>query len=410
MGCCHGSPNCRQCASRDDRGSAYACAKAVDESTCRGVGTSITARTPIACGRSGAGRRPSGKPSDAWMKRSKPSTPRPSGCAVSAPPLRRNPPKPPGVAPARGHAAKIFFPLCCATGRDAMNRSLNSHGRPASLLLPGLPSGGSPSPWIVNASGVCEALSKAVAPAQREYAAARKRRCATQHHSAARHAAAHRRLRDLMPPSAPVCRLLPWFACSLTWDEVFDLVPAPDSPGVWSMIQKHILVPKRLRRPPATGWSWVDRRFLREHGDHLSRDAILLYLFLAAVADRHGLSFYSDNTLSSRLRLPQPALAQAGEELLDRDLIAHQLPLVQVLSLPERRRPPPLPEPGQGLIAARRSVPPSGRSTPLPSPGGTRHEGRLVGRDPPPRRDRKTLRPDRSRGDCTARGTPWPQP
>jgi hypothetical protein len=115
------------------------------------------------------------------------------------------------------------------------------------------------------------------------------------------------------------------------------------------MIQKRILVPQRLRRPPATGWSWVDRRFLREHGDYLSRDAMLLYLFLAAVADRHGLSFYSDNALASRLRLSASALVQAREELLDRDLIAHQLPLVQVLSLPERgvsRRP----QPGQGLM------------------------------------------------------------
>ena len=88
------------------------------------------------------------------------------------------------------------------------------------------------------------------------------------------------------------------------------------------MIQKHILVPERLRRPPATGWSWLDRRFLREHADALSRDAVLLYLFLAAVGDRHGLSFYSDNTLTSRLRLTQPALEQARHELLDRDLIA----------------------------------------------------------------------------------------
>jgi hypothetical protein len=115
------------------------------------------------------------------------------------------------------------------------------------------------------------------------------------------------------------------------------------------MIPKRLLVPQRLRRPPATGWSWLDRRFLREHGDYLSREAMLLYLFLAAVADRHGLSFYSDRTLTSRLRLSQPALAQAREELLDRDLIAHQLPLVQVLSLPEpgvSRRP----QPGQGLI------------------------------------------------------------
>ena len=115
------------------------------------------------------------------------------------------------------------------------------------------------------------------------------------------------------------------------------------------MIPKRILVPQRLRRPPATGWSWVDRRFLREHGDYLSREALLLYWFLAAVADQHGLSFYSDHTLTSRLRLARSVLEQAREELLDRDLIAYQLPLVQVLSLPApgvRRRP----EPGQGLI------------------------------------------------------------
>jgi hypothetical protein len=115
------------------------------------------------------------------------------------------------------------------------------------------------------------------------------------------------------------------------------------------MTQKRLLVADRLRRPPASGWSWVDRRFLREHGDYLSRDAILLYLFLATVADRHGLSFYSDHTLSSRLHLSPQALQQARQELLDRDLIAHQLPLVQVLSLPAAavsRRV----EPGQGLI------------------------------------------------------------
>ena len=115
------------------------------------------------------------------------------------------------------------------------------------------------------------------------------------------------------------------------------------------MIPKHILVAQRLRRPPATGWSWVDRRFLREHGDYLSREAILLYLFLTAVADRHGLSFYSDSTLSSRLRMPQAVLEKAREELLQRDLIAYQLPLVQVLSMPSpgvSRRS----EPGQGLM------------------------------------------------------------
>ncbi len=134
------------------------------------------------------------------------------------------------------------------------------------------------------------------------------------------------------------------------------------------MIQKRILVPQRLRHPPATGWSWVDRRFLREHGDYLSPEALLLYFFLAAVADRHGLSFYSDRALASRLRLSPQALQQARQELLDRDLIAHQLPLVQVLSLPapgvSRRA-----EPGQGLIRlgelfAQVAAAESGRKTP----------------------------------------------
>lgn len=116
-----------------------------------------------------------------------------------------------------------------------------------------------------------------------------------------------------------------------------------------STIQKRILVADRLRRPPATGWSWVDRRFLREHGDHLSREAMLLYFFLAAVADRHGLSFYSDTTLSCRLRLSPQILEKARQELLDRDLIAYQLPLVQVLALPASRISRRS-EPGQGLM------------------------------------------------------------
>jgi hypothetical protein len=114
------------------------------------------------------------------------------------------------------------------------------------------------------------------------------------------------------------------------------------------MIQKRVLVPARLRHFPATGWSWVDRRFVREHMDHLSREAVLLYFFLAAVADKHGGSFYGDGTLATLLRMTLPALIQARDELLARDLIAHETRWTQVLSVPpcgERRR-----EPGQGLM------------------------------------------------------------
>ena len=67
--------------------------------------------------------------------------------------------------------------------------------------------------------------------------------------------------------------------------------------------------------PPTTGWSWVDRRLLREPGDQRSREAVLLYMVLAAVADRPGLSFYSDPTLTSRWHLSQPVPDKAREEL-----------------------------------------------------------------------------------------------
>jgi hypothetical protein len=114
------------------------------------------------------------------------------------------------------------------------------------------------------------------------------------------------------------------------------------------MIEKRLLVPQRVRRPPKSGWSWVDRGFLREHAEHLSREAVLLYFFLTAAADRNGLSFYSDGSIAAMLRLTLPTLVAAREELLGHDLIAHEVPLTQVLSMPARlgrRR-----EPGQGLI------------------------------------------------------------
>src|SRR5580704_18905600 len=106
------------------------------------------------------------------------------------------------------------------------------------------------------------------------------------------------------------------------------------------MIPKRILVPARLRHPPDTGWSWVDRRFVREHMAYLSREAALLYFFLSAVADKHGVSFYGDGTLATLLRMTLPALNQARDELLGRDLIAHEARFTQVLSLlpPEKRR------------------------------------------------------------------------
>ena len=103
------------------------------------------------------------------------------------------------------------------------------------------------------------------------------------------------------------------------------------------MIHKHLLVPDRVRRPPAEGFSWVDRRFLRDFAARLSGDAVFLYFFLAAVSDRQGLSFYHDSTLAVRLRVREEAVVAARDELVVHDLVAYQTPLTQVLSLPRAR-------------------------------------------------------------------------
>jgi hypothetical protein len=101
------------------------------------------------------------------------------------------------------------------------------------------------------------------------------------------------------------------------------------------MIDKQVLVPDRVRRPPKDGWSWIDRRFLREHAPRLSHEAIVLYFFLAAVGDKHGLSFYGDASIALRLRMSEMAVVHARDELVAADLLAYRTPLVQVLSLPQ---------------------------------------------------------------------------
>jgi hypothetical protein len=111
------------------------------------------------------------------------------------------------------------------------------------------------------------------------------------------------------------------------------------------MIKKQVLVADRVRRLPSEGWSWIDRRFLRDHAPRLSHEAILLYFFLAAVSDKHGLSFYRDSTIAVRLRMREQTVVGAREELISEDLVVYRSPLTQVLSL----RPPALARRGGGV-------------------------------------------------------------
>ncbi len=87
---------------------------------------------------------------------------------------------------------------------------------------------------------------------------------------------------------------------------------------------------------------------VRDHYfDHSSCEALALYLFLLTVADRQGLSYYSDSNLMKRLNLEEPPFTQARTELIQKRLISYRKPLYQVLALESLMPPEPtmVPEP-----------------------------------------------------------------
>lgn len=102
------------------------------------------------------------------------------------------------------------------------------------------------------------------------------------------------------------------------------------------MTTKTPLLAGRVRRPPASGWSWIDRSFLADHAPFLSTEAILLYMFWTAVADKMGLSCWGDAAIAARLHIGAGAVVCGREELVMRDLIAYRHPVTQVLMLPVR--------------------------------------------------------------------------
>ncbi len=107
------------------------------------------------------------------------------------------------------------------------------------------------------------------------------------------------------------------------------------------MTVKRLLFPDRVRKIEGS-FSWIDHRFITEGFlRDLSTLEILLYLFLVAVSDRNGLSFYHDDRIATLLKIDLPALGRTREGLIRRSLIAYESPLYQVLSLPPK--PIPLP-------------------------------------------------------------------
>ena len=102
-------------------------------------------------------------------------------------------------------------------------------------------------------------------------------------------------------------------------------------------VKKKPIDHERIRSVPAEGFSWIDRRFVREGFiEPLAPQAILLYLFLVAVSDARGLSFYADPTISKMLKLDAEELSQVRARLVSGKLILYEYPLYQVLPLPPK--------------------------------------------------------------------------
>jgi len=89
-------------------------------------------------------------------------------------------------------------------------------------------------------------------------------------------------------------------------------------------------------------FSWIDHRLITGGFlSDLSSIEILLYLFLVAVSDRNGISFYHQDKIASVLQIDLASLGNARESLRQRSLLAYEPPLYQILSLPAQPVTPP---------------------------------------------------------------------
>jgi len=106
------------------------------------------------------------------------------------------------------------------------------------------------------------------------------------------------------------------------------------------MIEKHPLCPERVRKIRGS-FAFIEHRLLREgFWATLSPKELVLYVFFIWVADRNGLSYYSFDKICSLLEFSLDDYLMARNALIQKDLIAFDGHLFQVLSLPDHPVPP----------------------------------------------------------------------
>lgn len=104
----------------------------------------------------------------------------------------------------------------------------------------------------------------------------------------------------------------------------------------FDMIIKKIINPQRVRCING-GFSFIPHRFLTDGFlASLQQEELLLYVFLVLAADRYGLSYYSYERICSLLHLSIDQYITARDALVQKDLIAFDGTLFQVLELPQK--------------------------------------------------------------------------
>ena len=102
------------------------------------------------------------------------------------------------------------------------------------------------------------------------------------------------------------------------------------------MIDKTPLFPQRIRKITGS-FAFIEHRFLADGFLHsLCHHELVLYLFLVLASDRNGLSFYCYDKICTLLKLSLDEYLWARNCLIEKDLIAFDGTLYQVLSLPQR--------------------------------------------------------------------------
>ena len=102
------------------------------------------------------------------------------------------------------------------------------------------------------------------------------------------------------------------------------------------MIKKKLLADDRVRKIDG-GFSFIPHRFLTDgFFAALSPHELLLYFLLVLAGDRNGVSFYSYDKICTLLQMTVDRYIMARDSLIDKDLVAFDGTLFQILQLPEK--------------------------------------------------------------------------